>query len=891
MISKKALTEQRKKTAKKYQSEVRQLRKNTKKDTKKAQSDKKTDTMEFYNSLPQEEKRRFNQELQIKKLRDNYLQYLKYVYPDFIITKFHTLLAKICQSVVQKVENGETVRILLSVPPQHGKGYPVDFPILTTKGWKNHGDLKVGDYVYNDYGQQVKVLATQEPYMHPCMKVTFTNGESHIVTKEHLWKVLLSRKTRRNGVYGKVRKEAILETQVLAEGLLGKNNRNPSIPINSPLENARKPLPVDPYVLGLWLGDGLSSRNVVVVNDTDLLNITTNINDTEIYSVYKNKGNANVSYLRFGKIKNPYSKGNRKYDFTQKLDDMGLINNKHIPVSYLLSSKSQRFALLNGLMDSDGYVSKRGDCEYISVNKELAENVFTLLRSLSVKANIDEYDAKLYGRFVFKKYRVTFRASRNDPVFRLKRKQKRISNPKVKERDSQYHYYIKSIEPVGEKEVSCISVERGMYLAGKGLIPTHNSTVVTKTLPSWYVGRNPTKWSILSAYNADLAEEFSDNNRQLIRNHGKTIFGIEINSSQDNKTLFQMHKVGEKENPNTDSGIMGVGILGGIVGHGGSLVIVDDPYKNDIDADSPTYRANVSKVFKSALLTRARGEGNAIIVIHTRWHSDDLIGELEKTGDWLYINVPAENEGRDRLLNRRVGETLCPELGFGVEWLERTKRALGKRLFNANYQGKPFIDGGNIIKRSDIQFYDKRSKPGSFEEVVLSCDLSFGGTKRTNDPYCMTVWGRNGGNHYLLNVVSKRASFTETNRTIRLICGEYPQLRKKIIERKANGQATIDLLGQEIGGFVPFDPRNMSKVDRLHAVSPYFEAHNVFFPTESVMKDIEDYIDQLLRFPNTDNDDFVDTVSQYLLNYEYRYGGRVGVDSKFGMLARAIRGF
>lgn len=423
--------------------------------------------------------------------------------------------------------------------------------------------------------------------------------------------------------------------------------------------------------------------------------------------------------------------------------------------------------------------------------------------------------------------------------------------------------------------------------------PQHGkTTTVTKTLPSWFVGRNPGLWAILSAYNADLAEEFSDNNRQLVKNFGKEIFGIETNSSQDNKYLFQCHKSGEKENPNTDSGIMGVGIQGGIVGHGGSLIIVDDPYKNDIQANNPTERQNISQVFKSAVVTRARGKGNAIIVIHTRWHDDDLIGELSKTGDWVYVEIPCVWEkGVDKLLHRKIGETLCPELGFDAEWSVRTEKAVGKRLWQANYQQRPYIEGGNLIKRSDIKFYDSKTKPASFEEITLSCDLSFGGKNKNNDPYCMSLWGRIGGDHYLLNVWSKRASFIETQRTLRTICSQYPQLKKKIIEKKALGGPVIETLGREIGGFVSFDPKQMSKEERFNAVTPYFESGNVYFPDDSVLPDIEEYVEQVLRFPNVGHDDFVDTISQYLLNYEYRYSGKISLDSRFKTISQAIRGF
>ena len=415
--------------------------------------------------------------------------------------------------------------------------------------------------------------------------------------------------------------------------------------------------------------------------------------------------------------------------------------------------------------------------------------------------------------------------------------------------------------------------------------PQHGkSHTITETLPSWFIGRNPDKRAILTAYNADIAEKFGNKNRQLIKQFGKEIFGIDISDSQDNKTLWDIDK--------HHGGLYSAGILGGITSNTSQLTIVDDPFKNGEEADNDDIREKVWRTFTDSVMTRSQGKGNAIIVIHTRWHDDDLIGRLIKLGGWSIINIPCVWEkGEDKMLKRKIGETLCPELGFDSEWAMSMQQALGQRKWNALYQGKPFIDGGNIIKRNDIKFYDRKSEPSSFEEIVLSCDLSFGGTKRGNDPYCMTLWGRNGGNHYLLKVFDKKASFTETNRTIRMICGEYPQLRKKIIERKANGQATIDLLGQEIGGFVPFEPKGMSKEDRLHAVSPYFESGNVYFPSEEIMQDIETYVDQLLRFPSCEHDDFVYTISQYLLNYEYRYGNRIDTDSRFSILAKAIRGF
>lgn len=414
------------------------------------------------------------------------------------------------------------------------------------------------------------------------------------------------------------------------------------------------------------------------------------------------------------------------------------------------------------------------------------------------------------------------------------------------------------------------------------------SHTITETLPSWFIGRNPDLRCIVTGYNADIAERFGNNNRQLIKNKGKDVFGIEISDSQDNKTLWDIDK--------HQGGMLSTGILGSLTGNGGALIVVDDPFKNGEEANNADLRDKVYRNFSECILSGARGGapgiGNAVVVIHTRWHDDDLIGRLEKLGGWIIINIPAVWEsgmGEDRLLGRKVGETLCPELGFDSRWAIEMEKTLGKKMFSTLMQGRPYIESGNLINRTDIRYYDRTTLPATFEELTLSCDLSFGEGKKTDDPYCMTLWGRNGGNHYLLNIWDKKQSFTETLRTIRIICSEYPTLRRKIVEKKASGSSTIDMLGREIGGFIPFDPKD-SKEQRFSAVTPYFESGNIYFPCEEIRPDIEKFVTQMLRFPNVPNDDFVDTISQYLLNYEYRYSGKINTDSTVKLLSKAIRG-
>ena len=142
----------------------------------------------------------------------------------------------------------------------------------------------------------------------------------------------------------------------------------------------------------------------------------------------------------------------------------------------------------------------------------------------------------------------------------------------------------------------------------------------------------------------------------------------------------------------------------------------------------------------------------------------------------------------------------------------------------------------------------------------------------------------------MLEYTIKKMSFTETLERIRFYCGKYPFMRNKIIEAKANGNATIEMLNQEIGGFVPYDPKGLSKESRLQLCLPYLEAGNVWLPDESVDRNIEEQVQIILRFPKVAHEEIVDTMTQYLLNYQYRYSGKINTDSNFSRLAQAIRG-
>lgn len=828
--------------------------------------EQKINALEYYNNLSDADKVAFQEQIKKKKLRENYASYVQYVFGEnYIMTNFHKVLCSIGQSMVEKLERGEHPRLLLSVPPQFGKLLANDTPILTRNGWKKHGDLVVGDEVLSPNGDFIKVKHVF-PKQYANKKVTFTNGEEILCHENHEW-VVYDRFSHKQ----LIRETKFIEKSVEENKQIGRGHRYRfQLPLTHFIKGETKELYVNPYVLGVWLGDGKRDCGTICAckeDETTLLECRKHY-PQGFNIVHKQTG---VLYKNF----NGLTTALKKYGLCS-----GEIKAKFIPQEYLTADISQRLELLAGLLDTDGYLDIKSKRYYFTTSDiELRDTFCELISTFGWRTSVVEHKPTLstsgiQGKKPF--WVVGFNPTTFIPC-RLKRKQ-------LTSFSKQRKVSICKVEDIENIEGNCIEVDGGVYLCGKSLIPTHNSVSLTETLPSWFIGRNPDLSVIITAYNADIAEKFGDRNRQKVREFGKDIFGIQISESQDNKTLFQIK--------GHQGQILSTGILGGLTSNPAALIIVDDPFKNGEEAENKEIRDKVERVYWDSIDTRARALGSAIIVIHTRWHEDDLIGRLAKKEGFMVVNIPTVWEkGVDKLLHRKIGEVLAPELGHTAQWAENKKKNVGSRVWNALYQGKPFVEGGNIIKREQLKFYNKQSKPSSFEEIVLSCDLSFGGTKTNNDPNCCVVWGRNGGNHYLLSRFNKKCGFQDTIRQIKLMCAEYPTMRKKLIEAKANGRATIELLNQQISGVVPFDPLSNSKETRFKLVAPYFESGNIYLPDESLDENIEEVVEQLLKFPNVVHDEYVDTTSQYLLDYSYKYdGGHIETNSVYKALSTIVRG-
>ena len=342
-----------------------------------------------------------------------------------------------------------------------GKQIALDEIILTPSGFIRYGDLQEGDEVYDEQGKVQKVLALSEiNYSPEAYRVTFCNGESILACAEHRWltHTKLNRKSERR--YPGSQKPTIKTTREIKDSLMHGKEYNHSIPYTKPLEMEEREALIDPYLLGCWLGDGHTHGAKISSKDEEILSAFRDSYGLTHYDKY--------DYGILG-------------GFVTRLRDIGVLKNKHIPEEYLLNSIENRLALLQGLMDTDGTVTKGiGRCEFDSTIKELAEGVYFLAASLGMKPTIRERENFLYGKKCKNSWRVSFMATL--PVFRLQRKLELMKYTKKTP-----HHTIVSVEPVESVPMRCISVsgESKLYLIGKSLIPTHNTEFEIYTLYRW----------------------------------------------------------------------------------------------------------------------------------------------------------------------------------------------------------------------------------------------------------------------------------------------------------------------------------------------------------------------------------------------------------------------
>ena len=306
-----------------------------------------------------------------------------------------------------------------------------------------------------------------------------------------LYQGLLERAVRPKNFATMAQPRPIKTTEEIAATLRcdGDNRPNHAVEVAAPFQLPTAELPVDPYVLGAWLGDGHSRSGAITCFDEEILE--------QIEAAGQPIGRR-ITPGRFGLP-----------GLARHLKELRIWGDKQIPPAYLRASEEQRRALLAGMLDTDGYVSEVGQVQLAFVNKRLAEGAHELILSLGYRAAMTTKPVKGRSPETSTFYRINFTPA--EPVFRLPRKaarQRQDVHPKARVR------YIVDVRPVESVPVRCVQVDNAdhMYLAGRSCIPTHNSTLaldfaraasikhgLTSAFFSLEMGRNEITMRLLSA--------------------------------------------------------------------------------------------------------------------------------------------------------------------------------------------------------------------------------------------------------------------------------------------------------------------------------------------------------------------------------------------------------
>lgn len=357
-----------------------------------------------------------------------------------------------------------------------GKAQPLWSKILTPSGWVTMGDIKVGDYVVGSDGKPKKVLGVYPQGIKPVYEVTTKRGTKTHCCKEHLWAVRTKSDASRGKPF-KVKQLKDIMKDLSDTG--GKGNKWQLPFLSSPIEMEKRDLPLHPYYLGVLLGDGcfgeysLSFTNTEedIIEKVELLKpkedrIARSSSKDTCYNIVKHEGRG------------------RKITVTMEaIRSMGLghkgSHEKFIPKDYLYSCAEDRLALLHGLVDTDGYVTREHSIEYVSTSKQLAEDVAELIRSLGGVCNVSvkenpKYSYKGETRFGKTAYRVNARFSEGG-VVPVSSKKHTLKYKPIKRRLSET---IQTVEFYGQAECQCIMIDSDDHLyVTDDYILTHNTVM------------------------------------------------------------------------------------------------------------------------------------------------------------------------------------------------------------------------------------------------------------------------------------------------------------------------------------------------------------------------------------------------------------------------------
>jgi len=392
------------------------------------------------------------------------------------------------------------------------------------------------------------------------------------------------------------------------------------------------------------------------------------------------------------------------------------------------------------------------------------------------------------------------------------------------------------------------------------------STLGSIKFTPWVWTQDPS-WSFMYvSFSRDLASDHSVKCRRLIESswyqrHWGHLF--RLTSDQNEKMKFSNDKRGVREAYG----------MGGTTGSGARIIVVDDPH--DVkDWTSPTKLKRTLDTYDASVHNRLNNPNDPRrVMIMQRISERDLGMHVARQG-WEHLMLPTEYDPKRSKATvlgwkdprQRPGELLCPKR-FSAEQV-RTEKEKRPRIFASQHQQNPSTDAGAIFKRNLWRFYseDPRTMGQHMETQLQSWDCAFK-DEPLSSMVAGQVWGKMGGNYFLLDRRLEHLSFVGTVAAVRAMTQLWPKARAKVIEDKANGTAVINTLKDEISGLIPWPPKGErmdSKIGRAWSVQPLQQAGNLYLPDPQKVGWVEEFIEYCASFPDAEFDDDVDALTQAL---------------------------
>lgn len=657
-------------------------------------------------------------------------------------------------------------RTAINVPFQHGKALALDTLVPTPTGWTTIGTIRVGDAVFGADGRPCNVTAVSPVWQdRPVFYVRTDDGDEVIADEEHEWLVALDT----NHPVEKLKTTGHLANR--EQTSRWAKQRAPIITAAMPLVLPPARLPIDPYVLGAWLGDGHTDSSVITDMDREIIDEIAR-HEGEPHVVQDNGSQAKG--YRFGPSCKDWFGPDAKDTLQGRLRALGVLGNKHIPMKYMRASIDQRRRLLQGIVDTDGYVGPGGQVEVCTILGNLALQVKELVATLGHKASIIVGEAKIDGRSCGLKYRVMFYMA----GAALMQRKAVLCRHGIKA----HRRYI-DVSLAGEVPTRCIEVDSPdhMFLCGRSMIPTHNSWLGSIYFPAWVLLRWPATRVALGSYEEGFACGFGGKVRDVVRRFGPAL-GVHIREDTNAKGEWVIDGHG--------GGMVCKGRGGALTGRPADLLILDDLIKNAEEAQSPTILEGIWDWYCTVAYSRL-GPTAPVIGIGTRWGPKDLFGRWEAEakvgGDRFTTIVFKAIAEQGDILGRRPGEALWPER-VPLARLERIRRTR-PRWFRACWQSSPQEDEGLHFQprgwprysdvgdawrtRAGLQWHNYRKVDAT---ILIAVDWAQAGKRQSNRTAIVTAALTPDWRVLTLDVLNEQLRYEENAPALEAVCLRYAEL-------------------------------------------------------------------------------------------------------------------